>query len=158
MAALDVATTLTNLRTTISAMTSWQAIVGVSTAAAALEKIFIGGRPEGTESCVPLIVLEVESIPLELAGGHFRTNSLTINIWCEIAIPSTSMGSYEDQYLYVWGKWSAVIAEFASLAIAGSTLMSQRIQPVQLPGRKDPDINQGRKEWGFTVAVVTHLI
>lgn len=158
MAALDAVTTLTNLRTSLASMTSWQSIVGVATAAEALEKIFIGGVPEDTEGAVPSIVLEVSSVPLELAGGHFRTSSMTINVWCELAVPSTSMATYEDQYLYVWGKWSAIMAEFSALAIAGSTLMTQRIQQVQLPGRKDSNLNQGRKEWGFTIAVITHFI
>ena len=49
MAALDVATTLTNLRTIWAGMSSWQSICGVSTTAEAAKRIVIGGTVENVE-------------------------------------------------------------------------------------------------------------
>ena len=158
MAALDVATALENVRDFYAAMTSWRAICGVSTSAEAEERIYIGGTEEDVESLVPSIVLEVFALPIENTGGHYRSPNLEVLVWCEIAVPVESCRTLEDQYLYVWQRWSLMAAELDVLSRSDGGGMSRDMRFNQLPGRKDSKLNQGRKEWGFAFIYTTHLI
>ena len=157
MAAIDVATTLQNCKTMWSGLAAWQAICGVATATEAAERIYIGGTPEDTDSLVPSTVFEIAGIPLQKTGAHFR-GTMDVNIWCELEVPNTNNDTYENQYLWVWSKWAALMAEMITTSNTSGGLMLESLRPVQLPGRKDSKVNQGRKEWGFTFAFSTHLV
>ncbi len=157
MASLDVATTLQNIKTAWSNLTTWQGLCGVSSATLAAERIYIGGTDEAEETIVPATIIMVESVPLTVNGFKLR-GKLTSKIACEFVIPSNNAQSYQDQYVYAWSQWSAVMAELETNANQTGGLMLDGITVDQTPGQKDSLVNKGRQEWGFSVNYTSYLI
>ncbi|HQX52882.1 MAG TPA: hypothetical protein PLR25_23375 [Planctomycetaceae bacterium] len=157
MASLDVATSLRNIKTAWSNLTTWQSLCGVASAALAAERIFIGGTEENEETIVPVTIIMVESLPLRVDAFKLR-GSLTTKICCELAVPSNNSLSYQDEYLWVWGQWALIMAGLEANSNQTGGLMLDHITTDQLPGQKDSTINKGRQEWGFSFNYTSYLV
>lgn len=158
MAALDVVGALANVKTMLSNLTAWQTICGVSTAAAAAERIYEGAVEEvDGETTTPSIILDVTSIPTTWKANRFH-GELAIEIRCELEVPEVNRSTFSAQYVWVWTQYSAILAGIAGAVGGSDQHMSTSLETPIMPGRIDPDENQGRCEWGFVLSLTGTLI
>lgn len=161
MAALDVATAFTNLKTMLSNLTAWQTICGVSTASEAAQKIHYGAvefdaeNPGGELS--PNIILDVTSL-----NTIWKANKLHGTVVFELRfymqMDEAEKASYSTQYLWIWTKFSAMLAAIdGAVGDAGGTMIQSLTVPL-MPGRIDPDDNMGQSEWNFIISIGVDFI
>ena len=152
MAALDVATTIANCKSMLSGLAAWQSICKVSTSAEAAKRIVEGGteEPEDAALC-PIILLDVTSVPTNWIANRLR-GTLTIEIRVELEVPPEYV-TFAQQYVWIWQQCSALLAGINGAVGGSGQLMIDRLETPLLPGRKDPNLVNGRNEWGFIISL-----
>ncbi len=159
MAALDVKGTLQNARTMLSGLTAWQSICGVATAAEAAERIIYGGFDDTDEDAAltpPYCILDIETFESNWQGGRFQP-VLPITLRFELAVDPEHTATWQDQYLWVWEKFSDIINGIQSNVQGGGQLMAEELNLLLRPGLIDPDTNNGRCDWLFIIQIGNHL-
>ena len=155
MAALDVVSSLTNLKTMLSAVTAWQTLCGSSAAAAA--RIYKGGVEETSDTLSPCMFLDFSSLPTNWIGGRL-TGRLTYEIRCEFPIPEENRQSYEDEYIYAWTQLAGILDGINSGVNSAGQLMIDSLEVSTPPARIAREANKGRTEWGFILALSVKFI
>jgi len=157
MAALDVDTTIQNVKTVLSNIAGWQTICGVSTAAEAAERIFEYGVDEFDDTLTPCIILDVEESSLTRTGGKMQGN-VFFTVRMELEIPPAQRETYSTQGRWFWQKLQTILAGFDSnQGTTGGLQLASFTMPVK-PGRIDPDTNQGRCEWMVMLGLEIYLL
>jgi hypothetical protein len=157
MARLDVLGLLTNTRSMLASLTTWQEICGVSTAGEATERIYLGGvvaAPE--EALAPICWLDVDPANFDWQGTS--RGRVTIEARFEIAIPEDKIADYSQQFSWIWGRVSALMADInAAVNGSGQLMLRSLTMPVR-PGPIDPDDNDGRTDWMLQLGLVVEVI
>jgi hypothetical protein len=157
MARLDVLGLLTNTRSMLGSLTTWQEICGVSTAGEATERIYLGGvvaAPE--EALAPICWLDVDPANFDWQGTS--RGRVTIEARFEIAIPEDKIADYSQQFSWIWGRVSALMADInATVNGSGQLMLRSLTMPVR-PGPIDPDDNDGRTDWMLQLGLVVEVI
>jgi hypothetical protein len=157
MARLDVLGLLTNTRNMLGSLTTWQEICGVSTAGEATERIYLGGvvaAPE--EALAPICWLDVDPANFDWQGTS--RGRVTIEARFEIAIPEDKIADYSQQFSWIWGRVSALMADInAAVNGSGQLMLRSLTMPVR-PGPIDPDDNDGRTDWMLQLGLVVEVI
>lgn len=161
MAALDVGTALTNLKTMLSELTAWQTICGVSTDAEAALKIHYGAVEEDpdNEGCElnPSIVLDVTSLTTTWQANKLH-GTATFEIRFYMEMPDAEKATYGTQYVWIWQQFSSMLAAIdGAVGGAGQAMIDSLSVPL-LPGRIDPDDNGGKSEWNFVLSLTVDFI
>jgi hypothetical protein len=161
MAALDVGTALSNVRTMLSGLSAWQTICGVSTAAEAAKKIHYGAveldPDEPTSSSNPCIVLDITSLPTTWRANRLH-GTATFEIRFYLEMPEAEKATYSIQYIWIWQQFSAMLdAINGAVGGAGQTMINNLDVPL-MPGRLDPDVNGGGSEWNFVISMGVDFI
>lgn len=161
MAALDIGTALTTLRTMLSGLTAWQTICGVSSSSEAALKIHYGAVEEDPEhpDCElnPCIVLDVTSLPTGWKANKLH-GTATFEMRFYLEMPEAEKTTYSTQYLWVWQQFSAMLAGIdGAVGGAGQAMIDSLSVPL-LPGRIDPDDNGGKSEWNFVISLTVDFI
>lgn len=158
MAALDVASALTSIRTMLSGLSAWQTICGVSTAAKAAERIHYGAVDELDESTLsPCIILDVTSLPANWLGNRLQ-GEVTFEMRFYLEMPDSKKASFGDQYLWAWQQFSAMLDAINGAVGDAGEAMIQSLSVPLMPGRIDPDENGGLSEWNFILSLGLHMI
>jgi hypothetical protein len=158
MAALDVVGALASVKTMLSELTAWQTICGVSSAAEAAKRIHEGGiEVEEGQTTAPSIVLDITSFPTTWKANRFH-GDLAIEIRVEFEVPEENRATFSDQYVWVWGKYSDILAGIAGAVGGSGQHMSTTLETPLMPGRVDPDDNSGRCEWNFVLSLTGVVI
>jgi hypothetical protein len=157
MARIDVLGLLTNTRSMLGSLTTWQEICGVSTAGEATERIYLGGvvaAPE--EALAPICWLDVDPANFDWQGTS--RGRVTIEARFEIAIPEDKIADYSQQFSWIWGRVSALMADInATVNGSGQLMLRSLTMPVR-PGPIDPDDNDGRTDWMLQLGLVVEVI
>ena len=151
MAALDVAGTITNVKTMLGGLSAWQTIAGVDNSTDAEKRIYDAGtEDDGEETLAPCIVLKETGFNTQSVDsrGTFR-GIVNIEARVELAVPDSEEKTYARQRAWVIGKCRDMAAGIAGAVNGGGQLMLKRFDMSLPPDMIDPDENQGRKEWGF---------
>lgn len=161
MADLDVGTALSTLRTTLSSLSAWQTICGVSTAAEAIKKIHYGAveldQDEPASSQNPCIVLDVTSLATTWKANRLHGTAV-FEMRFYLEMPDAEKSSYGTQYVWVWQQFSAMLdAINGAIGGAGQTMINNLDVPL-MPGRLDPDNNGGGSEWNFVISMGVDFI
>lgn len=158
MAALDVATALANVRTMLSGLSAWQTICGVSSSTEAAYRIFYGAIDENQEiNSAPCIILDVSSVPTNWLGARLH-GTLAVEVRCYLITPESERVTIGSQYVWVWQKLSAMMDGInGAVGDAGEIMMNSLSVPL-MPGRVDPDSNQGENEWLFIIELTADFI
>lgn len=156
MAALDVYSLLQNTKTMLSESTTWQTLTSSGAASAALAYIHEYGVDDDCEHQPPLIILDLEDLPLSWDGGNLAG---TVQVLCriELAIPESSAGTYANQGEWFWQQLSGILADINGGVRDSGQLMFSRLSMPLKPGRIEPDINNGRVDWMCMLAFETYL-
>lgn len=161
MAALDVGTALSSLRTMLSGLSAWQTICGVSSASEAIKKIHYGAveldpdDPESSEN--PCIVLDITSLPTTWKANRLHgTAAFEIRFYLEM--PDAEKATYSTQYIWVWQKFSAMLDAINTTLSRDGSEMVKAVDIPLMPGRIDPDQNRGGSEWNFVVSLTVDFI
>lgn len=158
MAALDVAGAITNVKTMLSDLAVWQTICGVASSAAAGERIHLGAIEDaGEESPCPFIILDVDPFQSDWMPSTSH-GSLVIEVRVELAIPEANRLTYSAQYSWVWTQLSSLLAGINGAVNGSGGLMMTNLNMPIAPGPLDPDENNGRIEWAFTLSLVMKFI
>lgn len=164
MAALDVNTCMTNIRTLISGLTTWQTITGTSSATDSAKYIFRGGfrvQDESPENEIspepPYCILDIEDLNANWKQSRFHA-TFGAMLWFELAVPQSNQSTYETQYIWVWQQLSGILADINSGVQDGGQLMSEAISLVIKPGLVTPEENSGRCDWRFALGLEGNLI
>lgn len=158
MARLDLIGAVNNVRTMLATCSSWQSICGVSSSTDASKRIYRGGiEDDGTESLCPMILLRIDPLQTDFTGDTSR-GKLTVECRIELAIPEDKSDSYEAQYVWVWEKLSAILADInASVNGSGGLMMRSLNMPLE-PGPIDPNDNHGKLEWAMVLGIVIEML
>ena len=157
MYALDVAGAISNVKTMLSNLTAWQTICGVSTATEAAYRIYEGGiEVAETEKTTPLIILDVTSLPTNWLASQL-TGDLTIEIRVELEVSLESQNTYATQYMWAWTQFGNLLAGINGAVGGSGQPMIRRLETPTMPGRIDPNTNNGRCEWGFVFNLTTYF-
>jgi hypothetical protein len=157
MARLDVLGLLTNTRSMLGSLTAWQEICGVSTAGEATERIYLGGVVAAPEQALaPICWLDVDPANFDWQGTS--RGRVTIEARFEIAIPEDKIADYSQQFSWIWGRVSALMADInAAVNGSGQLMLRSLTMPVR-PGPIDPDDNDGRTDWMLQLGLVVEVI
>jgi hypothetical protein len=157
MARLDVLGLLTNTRSMLGSLTTWQEICGVSTAGEATERIYLGGVVAAPEDALaPICWLDVDPANFDWQGTS--RGRVTIEARFEIAIPEDKIADYSQQFSWIWGRVSALMADInATVNGSGQLMLRSLTMPVR-PGPIDPDDNDGRTDWMLQLGLVVEVI
>lgn len=157
MAVLDVGTVMASVKTLISTLTTWQALTGAADATAALAFIHSWAVDDSGETPAPLILLDIEDIPLEFSGSRFQGRA-TVTMRIELPIPEANQVPRAAQAEYFWLKQSAILAEMRAGVRGSGQLMMEGIRQMVRPGAIDPKENQNRVEWNSQLGLEIYLI
>lgn len=161
MAALDVGTALTSLRTMLSGLSAWQTICGVSSADEAAKRIHYGAveldQEEPTSSSNPCIVLDITSLATTWKANRLHgTAVFEMRVYLEME--EAEKATYGTQYIWIWEQFSAMLdAINGAVGEAGQSMISSLDIPL-MPGRLDPDQNGGGSEWNFIISMGVDFI
>ena len=112
MAALDVGTALTNLKTMLSGLTAWQTLCGVSSSTEAAKKIHFGATEideedeRGSEN--PCIVLDITSLSTKWKANRLHGTAV-FEMRFYLEMPDAEKATYSTQYIWVWEQFSAML-------------------------------------------------
>lgn len=158
MAALDFGGTLANVKTMLSGVAAWQTICGVSTSALAAERIYLGGLAEDVddESPCPCAVINIgdQGSPVEWN----RSTALAVEIVFQLPMPDEEQQNESDQWIWIWSKHSALVAGIHAAVGGSGQLQHTATTTVVKPGPINPDENQGRNEWTFTLSLTVRVV
>ena len=158
MASLDIATTITNVKTMLGSLAAWQTICSVPTAAEALERIHEGGIEEdGSETLCPCIILDVNPLQTDWMPTTSHGDAV-IEVRIELEVPEEERCSYQRQYIWTWQQVSALLAGINGAVGQSGGLMIEGLNMSLKPSPIDPDDNNGRIEWGCILELVLKLI
>jgi len=160
MAALDIATSVANVKAMLGSLTAWQTITGAANAAAAEAFIYLGGyenTDDGASPRAPFCILDIDNFSMRVIGGKKHTGQLPVDMIFELAVPSASQGSYADQYEWVWEQISALLAGITAGTNGGGQLMNPEFELMLKPGQIDPKENNGRCDWLFVIRLTLTL-
>lgn len=146
MAALDVDGAVQAVKTMLSGLTAWQTITGTSTSAAAAQHIHEYGVDETDGSQCPLIILDIDDLPLRWSGGR-TAGTLQVQCRMELAIPDANQSSYSAEGRWFWQQLGSLLAGINGGVRGGGELMFEGLDLLLKPGRIDPEQNEGRLEW-----------
>jgi len=153
MAALDVGTALSNVRTMLSGLSAWQTICGAASAAEALTRIHYGALEDDQESTsAPCIILDVTSLPTNWLANRLQGN-LTIEMRFYLEMPEAERATFSDQYIWVWQKFSAMMDGINGAVGDSGEAMIRTLTVPLMPGRIDPDENGGLSDGNFILAL-----
>lgn len=161
MAALDIGTSLTNLKSMLSGLTAWQTICGVASSTEAALKIHYGAVEADEENAGcdqnPCIVLDVSSLSTTWKANKLHGKAI-FEIRFYMEMPDAEKATYGTQYIWIWQKFSAMLAAInGAVGGAGQTMIDSLDVPL-LPGRLDPDDNGGKSEWNFVLSLGVDFI
>jgi len=159
MAALDVAGAITNTKTMLSNLTAWKTICGVATADEAAQQIHEGGIEVESDDIqtTPCIILDVTSLPTDWMPSRL-SGDLTIEVRVELEVPPEETSTYAKQYIWVWTQFGNILAGIMGAVGGAGQLMIRRLETPVMPGRVDPNTNNGRCEWGFVINLTTDFV
>ncbi len=160
MASLDVGTSLTNLKTMLSGLTAWQTICGVSSSAEAALKIHYGAVEEDSEDDCdqnPCMILDVTSLDTTWKANKLHGTAV-FELRFYMQMPDAEKATYGTQYIWIWQQFSAMLAAIdGAVGGAGQTMIDSLNVPL-LPGRLEPDENNGKSEWNFVLSLGVDFI
>lgn len=161
MAALDVGTALSSLRTMLSGLSAWQTICGVSTSGEAAKKIHYGAveleEDEPASNQNPCIVMDITSLSTTWKANRLHGTAV-FELRFYLEMPDAEKNSYGAQYIWIWQKFSAMLdAINGAVGGAGQSMISTLDIPL-MPGRLDPDQNGGGSEWNFVISMGVDFI
>ena len=157
MARLDVFGLLTNARTMLAGLSTWQSLCSVSSAAEAAERIYLGGvvaAPE--EALAPICWLDID--PANFDWQSTARGRVTVEARFEIAVPEDKIADYSQQFSWVWGQVSALLADINGAVNGSGQLMLRNITMPMRPGPIDPDDNDGRTDWMLQLGLVVEVV
>lgn len=158
MAALDVGTALSNVRTMLSGLSAWQTICGVATSGAAIHRIHYGAIEDDQESTsAPCIILDVTSVPTNWLANRLQ-GTLTIEMRFYLEMPNSERETFSDQYIWAWQKFSAMMDGINGACGDAGEVMIKSLDVPLMPGRIDPDMNKGVSEWNFILSLGVDFI
>jgi len=156
MAALDVGTALTSLRTMLSGLTAWQTICGVSSASEAAARIHYGAveADEQSAGCDlnPCIVLDVTSLTTAWMGNKLH-GKVIFELRFYMEMPDAEKATYGTQYIWIWQQFSAMLAAIDGAVGGAGQAMIDSLDVPLFPGRIEPDENGGKSEWNFVLSM-----
>lgn len=156
MARLDVLGLLTNARTMLAGLSTWQSLCGVSSSTEAAERIYLGGvvaAPE--EALAPICWLDID--PANFDWQATARGRVTVEARFEIAVPEDKIADYSQQFSWVWGQVSALLADINGAVNGSGQLMLRNITMPMRPGPIDPDDNEGRTDWMLQLGLVVEV-
>jgi hypothetical protein len=156
MARLDVLGLLTNARTMLAGLSTWQSLCSVSSATEAAERIYLGGvvaAPE--EALAPICWLDID--PANFDWQSTARGRVTVEARFEIAVPEDKIADYSQQFSWVWGQVSALLADINNAVNGSGQLMLRNITMPMRPGPIDPDDNEGRTDWMLQLGLVVEV-
>ena len=156
MAALDVGTALTTLRTMLSNLTAWQTVCGVSSASEAAKKIHYGAveldQDEPASSHNPCIVLDITSLSTQWRANRLHGTAV-FELRFYLEMPDAEKASYAAQYIWIWQQFSAILDGINGAVGGSGQAMINNLDIPLMPGRLDPDNNTGGSEWNFVISM-----
>ena len=157
MSALNILGILNNTRTMLSGLVAWQSVCGVSTAAEAAERIYLGGvEATAEEDTSPLCWIDVNPATFDwMATNRGR---VTVEAVFEIGVPEVERETYQDEYRYAWTQASAILAGINAAVNGSGQLMMRSLTMPLRPGLINPEDNDGRHDWRFTLGFVVDAI
>ena len=161
MAALDVGTALSSLRTMLSGLSAWQTICGVTSSSEAIRKIHYGAveldpeEPEASNN--PCIILDITSLSTTWKANRLHGTAV-FEIRFYLEMPDAQKATYSTQYLWVWQKQSAMLDALNTALSRDGGEMVKTLDVPLLPGRIDPDQNGGGSEWNFVLSLGVDFI
>lgn len=159
MAALDILSAIGNVKSMLSALADWQAICGVSTSTDAAKRIHKGGIEETAgDTLCPCCVVDMADQAMVIDCVPRRSSALGIECRFQLAIPATSCKTYAQQYEYTWEKMGLLSAGIAAAVNGAGGLDMTSLQITQRPGPIDPDENDNRVEWAFTLLLNLRIV
>jgi hypothetical protein len=157
MSALDILGLLDNTRTMLAGLAAWQSVCGVATSAEAAQRIYLGGvEATSEEDTSPLCWLDVNPTTFDwMATSRGR---VTVEAVFEIGVPETERVTFQDEYRYAWTQASAILAGInASVNGSGQLMLRTLTMPLR-PGLINPEDNDGRHDWRFTLGLVVDVV
>lgn len=157
MTALNILGLLDNTKAMLASLTAWKAVCGVSTAAEAADRIFLGGveaTPE--EDTSPLCWLDVN--PSTFDWFSTSRGRVTVEAIFEMSVPETERATFGNEFRWAWTQASAILNEINSTVNGSGQLMLRSLTMPLRPGLIDPADNDGRHDWRFTLGLVVDVI
>lgn len=157
MTALNVLGLLDNTRTMLAGLVAWQSVCGVSTTAEAAERIYLGGvEAEPEQDTSPLCWLDVNPATFDwMATNRGR---VTVEAVFEIGVPEQERVTYGDEYRWAWTQASAILAGINGAVNGSGQLMLRSLTMPLRPGLINPEDNDGRHDWRFTLGFVVDVV
>ena len=141
MSALDILGLLDNTRTMLAGLAAWQSVCGVATSVEAAQRIYLGGvEATSEEDTSPLCWLDVNPTVFE------------------ISVPETERVTFQDEYRYAWTQASAILAGINAGVNGSGQLMLRTLTMPLRPGLINPEDNDGRHDWRFTLGLVVDVV
>jgi hypothetical protein len=157
MTALNILGLLDNVKTMLAGLVAWQSVCGVATAAEAAERVYLGGveaTPEDDAS--PLCWIDVNPATFDwMATNRGR---VTVEAIFEIGVPETEQETFQDEYRYAWTQASAILAGINAAVNGSGQLMLRSLTMPLRPGLINPEDNDGRHDWRFTLGLVVDVV
>lgn len=157
MTALNVLGLLDNVKAMLAGLQAWQSVCGVATSAEAGERIYLGGvEATAEEDTSPLCWIDVNPATFD----WFSTNRgrVTVELVFEIGIPETERETFQGEYRYAWTQASAILAGINGAVNGSGQLMLRSLTMPLRPGLINPEDNDGRHDWRFTLGLVVDMI
>jgi hypothetical protein len=155
MAQMDLGAALASVKTMLSGLTAWQTICGVSTSTEAAKRIYLGGAEDDGELC-PCCVIDLadSNAPFEFN----RSTPLNVEMRFQLAMPEDQQRNLQTQFIWIWSKCSALLLGIREDSNGSGELMHTGTTLVVKPGPIDPDDNDQRNEWAFTLQITVRII
>ncbi|MGV2337614.1 MAG UNVERIFIED_CONTAM: hypothetical protein LVR18_27220 [Planctomycetaceae bacterium] len=157
MSALDILGLLNNTKTMIAGLAAWQSVCNVTTSAEAGSRIYLGGveaAPEDDTS--PLCWLDVNPATFDWMGTS--RGRVTVEAVFEIGIPTEEQVTFQREFRYAWTQASAILAGINGAVNGSGQLMMRSLTMPLRPGLINPEDNDGRHDWRFTLGLVIEVV